>query len=133
MVVQAEQLQAIDELLARYGYSRIGLPRPVHEGVLNENFRVETSAGPRFVRLHRPATTAASLGLEHEALRWAGERGIPVNPPLAARNGATFHTIGGRLWAVSEAGARHFYDRPFLGLYIPFYPLVFALDPAKLK
>ncbi|HEX3884839.1 MAG TPA: hypothetical protein VHW66_19455 [Stellaceae bacterium] len=40
---------------------------------------------------------------------------------------------GGRLWAVSEAGARHFYDRPFAGLIMPFYPLVFVLDPARLQ
>ncbi|HEY2540900.1 MAG TPA: hypothetical protein VGI28_15605, partial [Stellaceae bacterium] len=34
----------------------------------------------------------------------------------------------GRLWAVSEAGSRHIYDHPFLGLFEPFFPLVFALD-----
>jgi hypothetical protein len=39
----------------------------------------------------------------------------------------------GRLWAVSEAGARHFYDHPFASLIVPFYPLVFALDPARLQ
>jgi hypothetical protein len=26
----------------------------------------------------------------------------------------------GRLWAVSEAGSRHIYDHPFLGLFQPF-------------
>jgi hypothetical protein len=33
-----------------------------------------------------------------------------------------------RLWAVSEAGSRHIYDHPFLGLLEPFFPVVFALD-----
>jgi sugar lactone lactonase YvrE len=39
----------------------------------------------------------------------------------------------GRLWAVSEAGARHFYDQSWLALVMPFYPLVFAIDPARLQ
>jgi hypothetical protein len=37
----------------------------------------------------------------------------------------------GRLWAVSEAGSRHIYDHPFLGLFQPFFPLVFALDLSR--
>jgi hypothetical protein len=39
----------------------------------------------------------------------------------------------GRLWAVSEAGSRHIYDHPFLGLFEPFFPLVFALDLSRLE
>jgi sugar lactone lactonase YvrE len=39
----------------------------------------------------------------------------------------------GRLWAVSEAGARHFYDQSWMALVIPFYPLIFAIDPARLE
>jgi sugar lactone lactonase YvrE len=39
----------------------------------------------------------------------------------------------GRLWAVSEAGARHFHDQSWLALVMPFYPLVFAIDPARLE
>ncbi|HEX3953956.1 MAG TPA: hypothetical protein VHW90_10315 [Stellaceae bacterium] len=39
----------------------------------------------------------------------------------------------GHLWAVSEAGARHFYDNVFARLVTPFFPLVFRLDPARLE
>src|SRR5207237_2599728 len=39
----------------------------------------------------------------------------------------------GRLWAVSEAGSRHIYDHPFLGLFEPFFPLVFAVDLSCLE
>ena len=39
----------------------------------------------------------------------------------------------GRLWAVSEAGSRHIYDYPFLGLFESFFPLVFALDLSRLR
>jgi sugar lactone lactonase YvrE len=38
----------------------------------------------------------------------------------------------GRLWAVSEAGARHYYDS-WRGLVLPFYPLIVAIDPARLQ
>ena len=37
-----------------------------------------------------------------------------------------------RLWAVSEAGARHYYDS-WRGLVLPFYPLIVAIDPARLQ
>jgi hypothetical protein len=37
------------------------------------------------------------------------------------------------IWAVSEAGSRHTYDHPFLGLLQPFFPLVFALDLSRLE
>ena len=39
----------------------------------------------------------------------------------------------GQLWAVSEAGSRHIYDHPFLDLFQPFFPLVFALDLSRLE
>ena len=39
----------------------------------------------------------------------------------------------GRLWAVSEAGSRHIYDHPFLGLLEPFFPVAFALDLSRLE
>jgi hypothetical protein len=40
---------------------------------------------------------------------------------------------GGLLWAVSEAGARHVYENFFAALVMPFFPLVFAMDPARLE
>jgi hypothetical protein len=38
----------------------------------------------------------------------------------------------GRLWAVSEAGARHYYDS-WRAMVLPFYPLIVAIDPARLE
>jgi sugar lactone lactonase YvrE len=40
---------------------------------------------------------------------------------------------GGLLWAVSEAGARHVYDNFLAALVMPFFPLVFAIDPKLLE
>ncbi|MGH7092342.1 MAG: hypothetical protein ACREFB_02250 [Stellaceae bacterium] len=62
----------------------------------------------------------ASGALQH---RYAAAPGI---------EGIAFDASGG-LWAVSEAGARHFYDHPFVGLIEPFFPLVFALDVSRLE
>jgi sugar lactone lactonase YvrE len=39
----------------------------------------------------------------------------------------------GRLWAVSEAGAKHAYIPALALLGMPFYPLVFSVDPARLE
>src|SRR5258708_2005678 len=38
----------------------------------------------------------------------------------------------GRLWAVSEAGARHYYDGNWRAWVLPFYPLIVAIDPDRL-
>ena len=37
-----------------------------------------------------------------------------------------------RLWAVSEAGARHYYDG-WRAVVLPFYPLIVAIDPDRLE
>ncbi len=39
----------------------------------------------------------------------------------------------GLMWAVSEAGARHVYDNFWAALVMPFFPLVFAIDPTQLE
>jgi outer membrane protein assembly factor BamB len=86
------------------------------------------------------ATGAGALWVARSDTRWGTlDRLDPATGKLARRYDVAPGTEGiafdaaGRLWAVSEAGARHFYDHPFLSLYIPFYPLVFALDPARLR
>lgn len=86
------------------------------------------------------ASGGGGLWIARSDTRWGTlDRLDPASGRLIARydtppeiEGIAFDA-GGRLWAVSEAGARHFYDHPFVSLYIPFYPLVFALDPAKLR
>jgi Ser/Thr protein kinase RdoA (MazF antagonist) len=91
---------AIDEVLARYELSRIGEPLPVADSVVNENFRVETNAGPRFVRVHAPGRAIASITAEHEIIAFAATAGVPVNPPLADHSGETVHESAGLLLAL---------------------------------
>jgi sugar lactone lactonase YvrE len=86
------------------------------------------------------ATGGGALWVARSDTRWGTlDRLDPATARLIRRyevapgiEGIAFDRAG-RLWAVSEAGARHFYDHPFLSLYVPFYPLVFALDPARLR
>ena len=62
----------------------------------------------------------ASGAIERRYAVAAGIEGIAFDPQ-------------GRLWAVSEAGARHIYDNFLASLVMPFFPLVFAIDPARLE
>ncbi len=86
------------------------------------------------------ATGAGAIWVARSDTRWGTlDRLDPATGKLIHRydvapgaEGIAFDASG-RLWAVSEAGARHFYDHPFVSLYVPFYPLVFALDPARLR
>lgn len=77
---------------------------------------------------------AGSLWIARSNLAWGSlERLDPMSGRVAARYPAPGGIEGiafdpsGRLWAVSEAGSRH------LPLRYPFFPLVFRLDPARLK
>jgi Ser/Thr protein kinase RdoA (MazF antagonist) len=96
----APPLTAIDDLLSRYALQRHGEPVPVDGSVLNDNYRVETSDGPRFVRIHKASRTPGRLEREHEVIAWAGARGIPVNPPEADADGRTLHSMGGQIFAL---------------------------------
>lgn len=89
-------LQLIDDVLGRYGLTRSGAPALVPESVLSENYRVETSDGPRFLRIHKKTRTLERIEAEYAMLRWAGERGIPVVAPLADEEGRAIHRIEGR-------------------------------------
>ena len=77
---------------------------------------------------------AGSLWVARSDIGWGVlDRLDPATGRVAARypapggiEGIAFDRAG-RLWAVSEAGSRH------IPLRYPFFPLVFRLDPARLK
>jgi homoserine kinase type II len=99
-MVLDQVVDTLDRLLSRYGLMRRGAPVPVMESVVNQNFRVETSVGPRFVRFHHAGVTSKSVDLEHRVMTWAGQRGIPIIAPLTATDGATKQTIDGRWFSI---------------------------------
>jgi sugar lactone lactonase YvrE len=77
---------------------------------------------------------AGSLWIARSDIAWGSlDRLDPATGRVAARYPAPGGIEGiafdpsGRLWAVSEAGSRH------LPLRYPFFPLVFRLDPARLR
>lgn len=91
---------AIAGLARTYAWELSGEPEQVPQSVSNTNYRVTTAAGARFVRAHRPSLTRERIEREHGVMVWAGERGIPVAPPLGDESGRTVHRIGGTLWSV---------------------------------
>lgn len=99
-IAAPELHNAIDALLAAHGLLRADEAGTIADGAVNENFRVETNAGPRFVRLHAPGKSLEAIALEHRVLCWAGERGVPVNPPCRAADGATTRLIATRFWTL---------------------------------
>jgi sugar lactone lactonase YvrE len=86
------------------------------------------------------AAGGGALWVARSGVRWATldrldpMTGVPQRryDIVPGTEGLAFDDAG-RLWAVSEAGARHYYDRPFAGLVEPFFPLVFALDLSRLE
>ena len=64
----------------------------------------------------------AAIGAGARSATGAPQRRYEIAP---GTEGIAFGSAG-RLWAVSEAGSRHIYDYPFLGLFEPFFPLVYA-------
>ena len=93
-------LPAIRWLANHFGWEMTMPPRPLTQSVINANYRVDTTTGPVVMRAHKDSMPRERIELEHRGMRWAGERGLPTNPPIADRSGQTVFEIDGRLWAV---------------------------------
>ncbi|MBV9153876.1 MAG: hypothetical protein JO204_19090 [Alphaproteobacteria bacterium] len=82
---------------------------------------------------------AGHLWVARSDLRWGELDRLDIASGKAEREysappgieGIAFDAAG-RLWAVSEAGARHYYEG-WRALVLPFYPLIFAIDPERLR
>jgi len=98
--IPREHAAAIEELAARYGWRVVSAPGPVPQSVSNANYRVATDAGLRFFRAHRAGLSRERIQREQAAVRWAGERGIPVAPAIEDSAGRAVHSIGGTSWTV---------------------------------
>jgi Ser/Thr protein kinase RdoA (MazF antagonist) len=95
-----EQESRIDRALGRWGLCVAGAVAPVAGSVQNENYRVETDRGVRFVRFHRATRTRERIEREHRVVQWAAAHGIPTVAPVAAEDGSSLVEVEGRLVAV---------------------------------
>lgn len=98
-ITQSEHA-AIRSLLERFGHRPAGEPKPIANSVINFNVRVPTDAGVLMVRRMKASMPRERAEQEHRAMRWATERGLPANPPLADEDGQSVFDLDGRLWAV---------------------------------
>ena len=107
-----------ETLSAAHSSAQIVIPSYAQGATIDRNGRlwVSRSAG-RWGELDQlsPATGAV-------------ERRYPIAPGVEG----IAADADGLIWAVSEAGSRHTYDNLWAPYVVPFYPLVFALDPARL-
>jgi hypothetical protein len=71
----------IPDVIGRFGLWPQSEPVAVPGGTLNWNFRIETDGGSYFVRRYRDNLETERIKGEHELLRWAEERGVPVALP----------------------------------------------------
>jgi Ser/Thr protein kinase RdoA (MazF antagonist) len=83
----------IERALAAFGLTLESPPQPISESVLNENYHVETNAGPRFLRFVREDRTAERLLLEEKLIEHVMRGGVPVLGPVAV-DGAPFVRLG---------------------------------------
>lgn len=73
--------------------------RPILEGSVNSNHRLETSRGAYFVRIYEEQTEEGALRDVELAVRLA-ERGVRTPAPLADRSGARLARVAGKVAAV---------------------------------
>jgi len=84
----------ITRLLGAYDLAAEAV-EPVPGSVVNQNYRVETEGGSRFVRLHATRRDGERIRREHRISGWIRAQGLPAVPPLAAADGETLHRLGG--------------------------------------
>ncbi len=86
----------IERALAAFGLTVQAPPEHIGESVLNENYRVETNDGPRFLRFVRKERLPERVLLEHRVMGHAARAGIPVPLPHAV-DGQPFVRVAGHL------------------------------------
>jgi Ser/Thr protein kinase RdoA (MazF antagonist) len=90
----------IPDVIGRFGLWPQSEPVAVPGGTLNWNFRIETDGGSYFVRRYRDNLETERIKGEHELLRWAEERGVPVALPEETPDDLSLVQIAGGRWAI---------------------------------
>ncbi|MEU6351216.1 phosphotransferase [Streptomyces sp. NPDC047072] len=89
-------------LLSRYSAGSAVACDPVDQGLLNRGYRLRTTRGHYFLKHHFDPETAdpEAIARQHRATRHLADLGVPVAPPLPARDGRTVAVIGGHAYAL---------------------------------
>ncbi|MGW7301331.1 phosphotransferase enzyme family protein [Streptomyces sp. NPDC054829] len=89
-------------LLRQYAAGCAVTCEPVDQGLLNRGYRLRTTHGRYFLKHHFDPETAdpAAIVRQHRATRRLADLGVPVAPPLPARDGRTVAVIGGHAYAL---------------------------------
>ncbi|WP_261718951.1 phosphotransferase [Streptomyces sp. FZ201] len=89
-------------LLRQYAAGCAVTCEPVDQGLLNRGYRLRTTRGRYFLKHHFDPETAdpAAIVRQHRATRRLADLGVPVAPPLPARDGRTVAVIGGHAYAL---------------------------------
>ncbi|MFC8432035.1 phosphotransferase [Streptomyces sp. NPDC057253] len=89
-------------LLRRYSAGSALTCDPVDQGLLNRGYRLCTTRGRSFLKHHFDPETAApeAIARQHRATQRLADLGVPVAPPLPARDGRTVAVIGGHAYAL---------------------------------
>ncbi len=95
-MAQFRTLEADDvrEILGAFGAPAYRAHAPLAAGTINTNVRVETAAGPLFLRINE-GKTADDVAREAEIVSHAAAHGVPTPAPLHTRAGAPFATWKG--------------------------------------
>jgi len=92
-VAQFRSLTASDvrEILNDFGFAPDEYQghAPIAAGTVNTNVRVETSAGPRFLRINE-GKTSDDVGREAAIVAFVAARGVPTPPPAPTKAGQPF-------------------------------------------
>ncbi len=89
-------------MLRHYAAGSAVTCEPVDQGLLNRGYRLRTTCGRYFLKHHFDPETADPPAIErrHRATQRLADLGVPVAPPVAARDGRTVAVIGGHAYAL---------------------------------
>jgi Ser/Thr protein kinase RdoA (MazF antagonist) len=90
----------LHEVGLQFGWSHLQAGPRLRGGEWNEVWRLETSAGPRVLRICNPSTTLARLQYSHSVLEQMSRQLSEVHAPVRTSSGSTYVSFGERLAAV---------------------------------
>ena len=111
-MAQFRTLSAADVrgILAAFGLAGYRAHQPIAVGTINTNLRVETDAGPVFLRINE-GKSEDDVGREAAIVAHAAAHGVPTPVPRAAADGASFARWNGEIvslfpWVAGRTLAR---------------------------